>query len=166
MSNAMQLEQVPSKYIPFVTRPIEILAGSSVPLSCASTSVDETLASFTIAAGVLGENSILQIEPLWTFPSSANSKTLKIKIAGVTVYAATRTTSTREAPLFVLSNRNSLKSQIQPYDSGYAVAGSGTPQTFTIDFSVNVTVEIIGQRANAGEVLTLEYFRVLHFVSD
>lgn len=166
MSNALQLEQVPSKFIPFVTRPIEILAGSAVPISCTLTNVDEILASFTIAAGVLGVNSILQIEPLWTFPSSANSKVLKIKIAGVTVYAATRTASAKESPLFVLANRNALNSQLQPYDSNYVTAGSGTPQTFTIDFSANVSVEITGQRANAGEVLTLEYFRVLHFVGD
>ena len=73
---------------PVIARPIEVLASSAAAVSCASVSVDEVLASFTIAAGVMGVNSILQIEPLWTFPSSANNKILKIKIAGVTVIAA------------------------------------------------------------------------------
>jgi hypothetical protein len=150
---------------PVVTKPVEVLSASAVIASCATTAVDEILASFTIAAGMLGPNSILQIEPLWTFASSANNKTCKVKVAGATVYSAVRTTSVKEGPLIVLANRNSLSSQIQPYDNGYVTAGAGTPATYAINFAVNVTVEITGQRA-AVENLSLEYYRVLHFVGD
>jgi hypothetical protein len=149
---------------PVILRPVEMLAGLAVAASCTSTAFDEVLASFTIAPGVLGVNSILQIEPLWTFTSSANNKILKVRLGGATVYNATRTTSVKEAPLIVLANRNSLMSQIQPYDSGYAAAGAGTPATYTIDFSQPVDVEITGQLASSGDSLKLEYFRVLHFV--
>jgi len=155
-----------AKNFPSVSKPVEVLASSAIAASCTSTGTDEVLASFTINAGILGVNSILQIEPLWTFTSSANNKICKVKIAGATVYSATRTTSVKEAPLIVLANRNSLASQIQPYDNTYVTAGSGGPATYTIDFSVAVTVEITGQRANSGDSLKLEYFRVLHFVGD
>jgi hypothetical protein len=128
--------------------------------------VDEVLTSFTIPAGTLGVNSILQIEPLWTFGGSANNKILKVKIGAVTVYSATRTTSVKEAPLFVLANRNSLSSQIKPYDNAYITAGSGAPEIYTIDFSKSRTVNITGQRANAGDSLTLEYYRILHFIGE
>lgn len=148
---------------PAVTKPVELLSSSAVAVSCASTAVDEILASFTIPAGTLGVNSILQIEPLWTFASSANNKLCKVKVGGSTVYNTTRTTSVKEGPLIVLANRNSLASQIQPYDNAYLTAGSGAPATYTIDFSGAVTVQITGQRA-ASEALTLEYYRVLHFV--
>jgi hypothetical protein len=151
--------------LPAVSKPVEMLANSAIAASCTSTSTDEVLASFTIAAGILGVNSILQIEPLWTFVSSANNKICKVKIGGVTVYTATRTTSVKEAPMIVLANRNSLTSQIQPYDNTYVTAGSSMPATYSINFSVNVTVEITGQRA-ASDVLKLEYYRVLHFVGD
>jgi hypothetical protein len=151
---------------PLVSRPIEILAGSAVATSCALTAVDEVLASFNIPGGILGVNSVLQIEPLWTFSSSANNKTLRIKIGGTTVYSATRTTSIKEAPLFVLANRNSLTKQIKPYDDVYVAAGSNAPATYTIDFSVLNTLEITGQRANGGDSLVLEYYRLLHFVGD
>ena len=150
---------------PAVAKPMEVLSSSAVAASCASTAADEILASFTIAAGIVGPNSILQLEPLWTFANSANNKILKVKVGSSTVYSATRTTSVKEAPLIVLANRNSLASQIQPYDNNYVTAGSGAPATYTIDFSVNVTVQILGQRA-AAEALTLEYYRVLHFVGD
>ncbi|MBN9125992.1 MAG: hypothetical protein J0I90_00165 [Nitrosospira sp.] len=146
-----------------IALPVEVLSSSAVAASCASTNIDEILASFTIKSGVLGPNSILQIEPLWTFTNSANNKIIKVKVAGVTVYNNTRTTVAREAPLIVLANRNSLQSQVQPYDSNYFTSGTGSPQTYAIDFSVNVTVEITGQRANGSEALKLEYFRALHF---
>lgn len=150
---------------PAVSKPVEVLKFSAVAALCASTAVDEVLAVHTITAGTLGPNSILQIEPVWTFASSANNKICKVKLAGTTIYSATRTTSVKEAPLIVLANRNSLSSQIQPYDSNYATAGASGVTTYAIDFSVNVTLEITGQRA-AVENLKLEYYRVLHFVGD
>ena len=101
-----------------------------------------------------------------TFSSSANNKILKVRVDGVTVYSATRTTSVKEAPLIVLANRNSLTSQIQPYDNAYVTAGSDTPATYTINFANSVTVDITGQRASNGDALKLEYYRVLHFVGD
>ena len=148
-----------------ISKPVEVLESSAVPVPCVLTGVDEILASFTIAAGTLGVNSILQIEPLWTFANSANNKICKVKVGAYTVYSATRTTSVKEGPLIVLANRNSLTSQIQPYDNTYLTAGAGAPGTYAIDFSFEVTVQITGQRTT-NEVLTLEYYRVLHFVGD
>ena len=151
---------------PAIRRPVEILVSSAIAASCVSTAVDEDLAAFSILANTLGVNSVLQIEPLWTFANSANNKITKVIIGGVTVYTATRTTSVKEFPLIVLANRNSLASQIQPYDNAYGTAGSTAPSTYTIDFSYNQTVQITGQRANSGDALTLEYFRVLHFIGQ
>lgn len=161
---ATLIENGAAENLPVISRPIEILSSSAVPAGCGLTDTDEVLASFTIPAGTLGRNSGLQVEPVWTFNSSANNKILKVKIGVVTIYSATRTTSAKEAPFIVLANRNSLASQIQPYDGNYAAAGTSVPNKYTIDFSTIKTIEITGQRANAGDTLTLEYFRVLHFV--
>lgn len=163
---AALIEQGAAENSLVVSRPVEVLSSSAAPVASTWTGVDEVLASFAIPQGMFGVNSILQIEPVWTFASSANSKICKVRVGGILVYSATRTTSTREAPLIILANRNSLSSQIQPYDTTYATAGSGTPATYAIDFSMTTTVEIMGQRANAGDAFTLEYFRVLHFVGD
>ena len=148
---------------PLVSKPVELLASSAVAVACSTISTDQVLATYTIPAGTLGVNSILQIEPVWSFATSANNKILKVKIGVTTIYSATRTTSTREGPLIVLANRNSLTSQIQPYDSAYLTAGSGTAATYTLDFSIAQTVTICGNRA-ASEALSLEYYRILHFV--
>ena len=149
-----------------ITRPVEVLGASAVAVSCASTAVDEVLASFTIPAGTLGVNSIIEIAPLWSYTNSANNKTLKVKIGGVTVYGPARTTTERCSPLLAFQNRNSLTSQIQSIDGGYFATSTGATPTTTIDFSVNVTVQITGQRASGADTLTLECYRVLHYVGD
>lgn len=152
-----------SKY-PLVRRPIEHLSGSAIAFSSALTGLDEVLESFVIPAGTLGVNSILQIEPLWTFTSSANNKILSVKIGDATIYSATRTTSVMEAPLVVLANRNSVSSQIAPYSGGHITAGTTAPSTYTIDFSKDQIVFLMGQRANSGDTLKLEYYRALHII--
>lgn len=147
-------------------KPIENLKSSAIPVSCALTGTDEVLDSLFIPAGIIGVNSILQIEPLWSYTNSANNKIIKVKIGGVTVFTATRTTSVRDSALIVIANRNSLTSQIRPIDGNYVSSGSSTATTYNIDFSVGVSIDIIGQRANSSDTLTLEYYRILHFVGD
>ena len=154
-----------SSYL-LMERPVGVLSSSAAAVSCSSSASDEILASYTLAAGDILENSILQIEPLWTFTNSANNKILKVKVGNVTVYSATRTTSVKEAPLIVLANRGSLGSQIQPYESTYLTAPASAPSTYNIDFSSSVAIDITGQRASSGDTLKLEYFRILHFVGD
>lgn len=150
--------------IPLVMQPVEVLSSSAVISACSQTAFDEILAWFILPANTLGPNSILQIEPLWTFTNNANSKVVKIKIGGTTVYTATRTTSLKESPLIVLANRNSLTSQIQPYETNYLTAGTVVPVTYTIDFSKDLLVQVIGRQVALVDSLRLEYYRVLHFV--
>lgn len=166
VTEAILIAQGDAEDYPAVTKPVEVLSSSAVAASCALTAADEVLGSFTVRAGIIGVNSIIQVEPLWTFTSSANNKILKVKVGGVTVYSATRTTSVKEAPLIVLANRNSLASQIQPLDNTYVMAGLGAPATYMINFANNVTIDITGQRASNDDTLKLEYYRVLHFVGD
>lgn len=152
--------------VPLVFRPPEMIAGSAIGFSCSLTGLEEVLESFLIPAGLLGVNSILQIEPLWTYTNNANNKILSVRIGEIPIYSATRTTSATEAPLIVLMNRNSAKSQIAPYGSNgnYMTAGTVTPQTYTIDFSKNQVVFITGRRASSGDTIKLEYYRALHYI--
>ena len=152
---------------PMVANPVELLSHSSAGFTSALLSVDEVLKSYTIKAGTLGPNSILQIDPLWTFSNSANNKILRVKVGGTTVYDTTRTgTAIKEAPMIVLSNRNSLSSQIRAIDSNYVVSSTSAPQTYTINFANDVVVEFCGNRTSGSDTLKLEYYRILHFVGD
>lgn len=150
-----------------VANPVNLLAAVNTNVSSTTTGADDVLGSFTIPAGTLGVNSILQIEPCWDYTSSANNKILKVIVGGTTVLSRTRTTSLRDAPLVVLANRNSLTSQINVYDgqTGYVAAAANGSTTHAIDFSAAVTVQITGQRASGADTLTLSYFRILHFTA-
>lgn len=149
---------------PLITRAVEVLDSSAVAVSCSSSAVDEVLASYTIAAGTLGVNSIIQIEPLWSCTDSVNNKIFRIKIGGTQVYNTTRGTGVQsEGPMVAIANRNSLSSQIKTHGSLFYTSGSNLPSTYTIDFSATVELEITGQRANIADTLTLEYYRILHY---
>lgn len=147
-------------------KPVEVLASSGISVPCTLIDADEILASFLIPAATLGVNSILQIEPLWVFSNSGGIKTLKVRIGNAMIYAAARTTSVREAPLIVLMNRNSLASQILPYDGVYEIAGINMPTTHSINFQNDQIVHLTGRRTSNEDMVVLEYFRILHFVGD
>lgn len=155
-----------AEFYPVVSRPAEILFSAAVATACTNTTVQEILGSFSIPAGTLGVNSILQIEPVWTFTSSANSKVFSIKMGGATVFSRVRSAKTVEAPLVILANRNSLTSQIRPYSDNYMSGGIWTPATFAINFALTQDVEFTGLRESSSDSLQLEYYRVLHFVGD
>jgi hypothetical protein len=164
-TEAALIAQGDAQNYPAVSKPVEVLSSSAISIACASTAVDETLALVSLAAGTLGVNSILEFSPLWYYTNSANVKTLKIKLNGTLVWSVTRTTTVREAPLVIIACRNSLTSQIQPISSNYfSSAASGAITTSTIDLSGAVDIELTGQRANSGDSLTLEYYRILHCI--
>jgi hypothetical protein len=144
--------------------PVQLLKSSGTAVSSTTTGADDVLASYVVPAGTMGVNSQLQIEPCWDHNSSANNKILKVIVGGVTVFTRTRTTSLRDCPLVILMNKNSLTSQIAPYDSqaAYGAIFANSSATYAIDFSTDVTVQITGQRANAGDTLALSYYRIMH----
>lgn len=147
---------------------IQVLGLSAVQVSCASTGADESLYSLLIPADTLGPNDELQIEPYWQFTNSANNKIVFVKTAlGVDMWRRTRTTVSEEAPMIVMSNRNALNSQTYVYarpsagSPGHFTGGGQSAQTSAIDFSLDQTIIVGGQRANSGDTLTLERVRIL-----
>lgn len=59
----------------------------------------------TLPAGLLAWGFIV-IEPLVTFPSSASTKNIALKVNGTSFWSKSRTTSTHEAPLIVVQARD------------------------------------------------------------
>ena len=112
---------------PMVANPVEVLALSAIGWNSSVVGSEEVMAFYTIKGGTLGPNSMLQIDPLWTYTNSANNKNLQIKVGGWTMFYADRTTSVKEAPFIAVVNRNSLSSQIRVIDSGYVVASTTAP---------------------------------------
>lgn len=140
-----------------------VIAQSGASASHTGDTIEATLATITLPAGVLGPNGRLEIDTLWTFStSSANSKTCRAKLSTAVIAAVVATTSLGLRHMGTCINRNSQSAQIifnpanQPGSGTSAVANS----TAAIDTSVSQTITITGQLASAAETITLEGYTV------
>lgn len=164
--------------------PLEILDANAVQAVCAQSAIDEVLYSFVLPAGRIGPNSVLSIEPTWTFTGSANDKIIRAKIGPLggtmtTIWDRTRNNATHvmEAPSLRMLNRGSLNSQIWPFVAGaatggpsFAVGSNTLPWTTNIDFSQDVEIQICGNRSAAalaaGDAIRFECVVIWHGVND
>lgn len=130
---------------------------------CPADTVENTLRSFTIKAGLLSANDTLLFSSEWSVTNSANNKIVRIRTGAGLPMAVTLTTVVSEFRLQHLSMRNALNSQVG--GSGTLSAGYGTsasaPHTQAIDFSADVAVTFTAQLANAGENITLKHAAVI-----
>ena len=129
----------------------------------------ESAALYTldIPANTLGPNSVLRVRSLWTVPTGAAAKRLRGRFGGVVLWNLDLTTHVSYPLEFVLSNRNSLASQIaQANNLSWAAAlASSAVQTFTVDFATAQQFTITAQWPVAGagsNNITLESVMVEH----
>lgn len=134
-----------------------VLKSSATAVSHTGDTVEFTYAS--IAVPILGAKDYLEIQTLWTSPSSVNSKTTRIKLGATSFASPAYTTVTGIIQRVVIQNRGATNSQIgssygnRSTDTVFVYLGS---QTGAIDTSVTTTLDITGQLASAAETLTLE----------
>lgn len=140
-----------------------VLAQSAAPASVTGTLSETVLATIAIPAGAMGVNGSLRITTLWTFTSSADSKTVQARLGGTSIGLAVMTANSGLQHQIILRNRGAANSQIA-FTNGqtsFAVT-SGAMVTTAIDTSIaqNLTLTAtIG--ANAGSnTITLEAYTV------
>lgn len=143
----------------------QILAQSSVGVSCGADTSEDTLATVTVPAGAMGANGRLRITTIWTITNSGNNKTFRIRFGGTsgTIFGTgTLTTIASIHDQREVCNRNSASSQIGGVNGGTGGWGtsSGANVTSAVDTSSETTVVITGQKASSGETITLESYLV------
>lgn len=137
-----------------------ILAQSAVSTSHTGDLVETTLATVTVPALAMGPNGRIEIVSEWSFPSSSNSKTLRIKFGGVIYMSMGLTTDTTLRQFTSISNVNSNSSQ-KGYATGLAGGfgvSSGTIATSAIDTSASQDITFTALLASAAETITLESY--------
>lgn len=149
----------------------KILRASASSVSAAADTSENTLATIAIPAGLMGANGILRITTLWSWTNSANNKTIKVYFGasgagtGGTLYMSTiYTTTTGTRDQRQIANRNSASSQVGSANGFMTAAGWGTTTGAVVTSSVNTgnasEVVLTGQKASAGETITLESYLV------
>ena len=144
---------------------ITVFAQSAVAVSGAADANENTLATITIPGGTIGANGSVRIWTSWTLTNSVNNKTMRIRLGGISgtqFMAYIATTSASFNAVRSISNRNSQSSQVgsMPIGSSSFDISTGSLPTGTVDTSIDQTLVITGQKATAGETLTLERYLV------
>jgi hypothetical protein len=138
-----------------------VLGVSGTAASAGANTTENILATVTLPGGTMGPNGQLWVYTLWNYTNSANNKTLRVRLGGAggtQALAITHTTSTQFADLRVIQNAGVQNSQIF-FDRGSTphpgATSTGVNTTAAIDTSATTTLVITGQKATAGETLTL-----------
>lgn len=140
-----------------------VLGASAVAVSGPADTNENILATITIPAGAMGLNGILRVYSNWSFTNSANNKIMRVRLGGIggtAYFQTTQTTQAWYADFRIISNRGVANSQVGPQNSAQFGSGSGSPATSAIDTSAATTLVITGQKASAGDTLTLESYLV------
>lgn len=107
---------------------------------------DSELIAFTtvIPGGLMGNNRTLEVRPTVTYPSSAATKDIKCYFGGFLAYSKSRTTTTLDAPVIEIINRNDATKQIMPYQGSANTGGpfNAAPATSSIDTTLDQTLSI------------------------
>lgn len=138
-------------------------SGAAVPVT--GTTSETTLGSVVIPAGAMGANGIIRVTALFSYTSSGNNKTLRVRLgglAGTAFHQAISTTSSFHQTMVMIRNRNSVSSQVSaPLISAIAFnTGSAAVGTGSVNTANEQTLVITGQLANNSETITLEAFSV------
>lgn len=143
-----------------------ILGLSGVAVSNTATTAEEVLAIIPIPGGALGLNGIVRITLQWGYTSNANLKTLRVRLGGIggAIFASNAPSATNSLRQQVqLQNRGSFALQVgapaNQSNGGWSSVGA-VPFTATVDTAVAQDLVITGQKASAGDTLTLESYLV------
>lgn len=137
-----------------------VLAANAVAVSGAADTVENTLATISIPGGSMGPNGQLRVTAIFTVTNSANAKTLRLKLAGTTMSSVQVTTIATQLSFALIANRNATNSQVANNAFNMRADSSGAVVTAAIDTSATQSLTITGQKALAGETLTLESYTV------
>lgn len=141
-----------------------VLARGATQSSVTGTTAETALATVTVPAGAMGLNGQLAITALFSYTSSANAKTPRVRFggaAGAAFFSTSRTTDALYQQMVMIGNRNSASSQIGGSQGASAFgASTGSLMTSSIDTTTDQTVVFSGLLANSSETITLERYSV------
>lgn len=121
---------------------------------------ETALFTLPIAGLTLGPDDMLRITAVWSYPSSAAVKSLRIRVGGTLIFSNSTTTTASLSAQAQIANRGSRDSQIGKAIGSSAFGTSGSaPLVAAIDFAQAQDVTITAQWVSAGSgdnVITLE----------
>jgi len=138
-----------------------VLAAQAVAASHTGDTSETVLADITLPGGAMGPNGALRITSVFSFTNSANAKSMRYRLGGLSGVAMMGISSTTSASIMtqrLIQNRNAEAAQVAgPGAFANSFGGSANaPATGAVDTATDQTIAITGQLANSGETITLE----------
>lgn len=161
MSEAGYLKRIEEAAAALGLPPVQLLDVSGAAVSHTGDTNETALATIPIAAGLMDINDRLEISGVFTFPNSANIKTLRVRLGGIagTIFKSfTPTTTTQIDFLTHITNRGAQDAQVGPPAGQIVINQSIAASVVTgaIDMSEAQDLVITAQLASAGETITLQ----------
>ena len=140
----------------------EVLAASGASVSVTGTTTETTLATIPVPAKAMGPNGVLRITALWTYPNTANIKTLRHRFGGTAFNSQPMTTTAMVQTFVMIRNANSEIAQkaLNLSNTTPFATSTGTPMIGAVDTRIAQNLTISGLLANTGETITLESYIV------
>lgn len=138
-----------------------VLAAQAVAVPHTGDTAETVLAAITLPGGAMGPNGALRITSVFSFTNSANTKSMRYRLGGLSGSSLMGISATTSASIMtqrLIQNRNSQSAQIAgPAGFANSFGASGNlAATSAVDTASSQTLAITGQLANSGETITLE----------
>lgn len=139
-----------------------VLAADAVAHSHTGDLLAVDFVTVTLPANSLGANGILRVSSAWTYPASANLKTMIIKFGGSLITSLTTGTSNvfSQVSTFVRNRNNTGIQAGQALQFAGNGAANNSPPALAINTTVAQPIVLGGQLANASESITLESWAI------
>ncbi|CAO3459746.1 hypothetical protein [Azospirillum argentinense] len=147
---------------------VSVLGCRHTPVDKSDTTVAETaLYTLVIPGNTLGPNDSLRVSFRATYPNSAVTKTMRLRLGGTLFYARTESTQAAYAGQVLISNRNALNSQIGGFNNAGNVLGSSGSNHLTgaVDLAAEQALTFTmawGTAGSGSSLFTLESILVEH----
>ena len=146
-----------------------LLVASAAKVDLTGGTSETALATIAVSAGVMGLNGILRVTSHYSYPNSANNKTIRVRFGAagtgtgataVMTYVAT--TSTQFRGQWEIKNRNLANSQIITFggSGGGWTTSTSAVTTSAINTAAATEIVLTGQLALGTETLSLESYLV------
>jgi hypothetical protein len=138
-----------------------IVDQSATAVSGAADTNENTLATITIPAGMMGPRDTIRLKLRVTYTNNANNKTFRVRWsggAGTVVWGPTRTTQAGSTTTIWVANRGATNSQVYSSVSNNdaSTADGNAGGTTAVDTTAQTTLVITAQKANGADTVTLE----------
>jgi hypothetical protein len=139
---------------------------SNVQLSNSGSTTENTVFTGTIPGNTIGINGSFIFEFLASFTNNANNKAIRIKLNGTNVFQVGYPSTASTRSRFIISNRNSLSSQVFGGLGGGASWGYSTTTgtinaTSSFNTAADVTVTVTITNASASDTTSIESLQIL-----